>query len=149
MSEVERLSADGVASSPRRGFWVHAGDFNQKINQANQRETDLRQQLADVSNERNGLQVLADEEGLNLKRVKREYRALRIAATEEREASKLRLDASEQAKAEMESTLQYISTSASSRSPSSLRALAKGTLDKVRGMNVQSEPAQASSALKH
>lgn len=53
----------------------------------------------------------------------------------------LRLNASEQAKAEMESTLQYISTSASSRSPSSLRSLANGALDKVRGMNCQSAPA--------
>lgn len=55
----------------------------------------LRQQLADVSSERNGLRVLADDQALNLRRVKREYRALRIAATDEREASKLRLNASE------------------------------------------------------
>jgi len=52
----------------------------------------------------------------------------------------LQLNASEQAKAEMESTLQYISTSASSRSPSSLRALAKGALDKVRGMSAEPAP---------
>jgi hypothetical protein len=77
------------------------------------------------------------------------WRGKHAGALKQRDAIQLRLNASEQAKAEMESTLQQISTSASSRSPSSLRALAKVTLDKVRGMNVQPEPAQASSALKH
>lgn len=76
------------------------------------------------------------------------WRGKHAGALKQRDALQRRLSASEQAKSEMESTLQYISTSASSRSPSSLRALAKGALDKVRGMSGQSQPAQTSSVLK-
>lgn len=49
---VERLSASDVPMSPRRGLWVHAGDFNQKVGQLERRESELRQQLADVMHDR-------------------------------------------------------------------------------------------------
>ncbi|QJI28925.1 hypothetical protein HKK55_09420 [Pseudomonas sp. ADAK18] len=41
MSDVERLTQQGVGASERKGFWVHAGDFNQKIEQGQAREAYL------------------------------------------------------------------------------------------------------------
>ena len=45
MSDVERLTKQDVIDSPRLGFWVHAGDFNQKIEQGQRREAELQQRL--------------------------------------------------------------------------------------------------------
>ena len=45
MSDVVRLTRQDVADSPRQGFWVHAGDFNQKIEQGLRREAALQQRL--------------------------------------------------------------------------------------------------------
>ena len=45
MSGIARLTKQGVANSPRKGFWVHAGDLNQKIEQGQFREAALQQCL--------------------------------------------------------------------------------------------------------
>ena len=45
MSDVERLTRKGVEASERKGFWVHGGDFNQKIEQGRNREAELQQRL--------------------------------------------------------------------------------------------------------
>jgi len=45
MSGIARLTKQEVADSPRKGFWVHAGDLNQKIEQGQLREAALQQRL--------------------------------------------------------------------------------------------------------
>jgi len=45
MSEVDRFTRQGVGASDRAGFWVHAGDFNQKMSQAKDREAYLQDQI--------------------------------------------------------------------------------------------------------
>ncbi|MEA1029468.1 hypothetical protein T3A99_12910 [Pseudomonas sp. N-137] len=41
MSNVDRYTQQAVGASDRPGFWVHAGDFNQKMSQASEREAYL------------------------------------------------------------------------------------------------------------
>ncbi|WLH25834.1 hypothetical protein PSH76_08380 [Pseudomonas sp. FP215] len=45
MNEVDRFTRQGVGASDRAGFWVHAGDFNQKMSQAQDREDYLKDQI--------------------------------------------------------------------------------------------------------
>ncbi|WP_223509529.1 hypothetical protein [Pseudomonas sp. BF-RE-29] len=45
MSDVDRFTRQGVGSSDRPGFWVHAGDFNQKMAQARDREAYLEGEI--------------------------------------------------------------------------------------------------------
>ncbi|BBP60416.1 hypothetical protein [Pseudomonas sp. St316] len=45
MSQVDRFTRQGVGASDRAGFWVHAGDFNQKMAQAQERESYLNGQI--------------------------------------------------------------------------------------------------------
>lgn len=45
MSDIARLTKQDVAESPRKGFWVHAGDLNQKIEQGQLREAALQLRL--------------------------------------------------------------------------------------------------------
>lgn len=56
MSDVERLTREGVGASERKGFWVHAGDFNQKIEQGLSREAELQQRLT-AADERNDVAI--------------------------------------------------------------------------------------------
>lgn len=45
MSEVDRFTRQGVGASERSGFWIHAGDFNQRMAQAQEREAYLEGQI--------------------------------------------------------------------------------------------------------
>lgn len=63
MSNVERLTKQDVIDSPRLGFWVHAGDFNQKIEQGQSRKKELQQRLTVADQRADDLQ--AEVERLN------------------------------------------------------------------------------------
>ncbi|NWA25473.1 hypothetical protein HX866_11255 [Pseudomonas gingeri] len=122
MSKAERFSKHGVLHSDRKGLWVHAGDFNQKIEQGAAREAALQQRLT-AADERIDALTQGDGEQVAMMPVDRSYdvRAKMIIAFNE--AKKAGGDLDDALDAAYKSALRYSPNPLTAEQPAPVAAM--------------------------